>query len=141
MGFLAHEVVQTSAMDCGPASLKSLLESLGISVSYDRLRDACQTDIDGTSIDTLEEIANQIGLEAEQIMVPIGHVLIDDAHALPAIAVIRLPNGNIHFTVLWRRQGPFVQVMDPAIGRRWIRAETFLNDLYIYVAGLQISGT
>jgi ABC-type multidrug transport system, ATPase and permease components len=132
MGFLAHEVVQTSAMDCGPASLKSLLQGFGISVSYDRLREACQTDIDGTSIDTLEEIANQIGLQAEQIMVPIDHVLIDDAHALPAIAVIRLPNGNIHFTVLWRQHGPFVQVMDPAIGRMWIRAETFLNDLYIH---------
>jgi ABC-type bacteriocin/lantibiotic exporter with double-glycine peptidase domain len=131
-GFLAHEVVQTSAMDCGPASLKSLLEGFGISVSYDRLREACQTDIDGTSIDTLEEIANQIGLDAEQVMLPRDHVLIDDAHALPAIAVIRLPNGNIHFTVLWRQHGPFIQVMDPAVGRRWIRSDIFLNDLYIH---------
>ena len=131
-GWLAYEVVQTSAMDCGPASLKSLLEGFGIPVSYDRLREACQTDIDGTSIDTLEEIANQIGLEAEQIMLPSDHVLLYDAHALPAIAVIRLPNGNIHFTVLWRQHGPFAQVMDPAIGRRWIRSETFLKDLYIH---------
>ena len=132
MGLLAHEVVQTSAMDCGPASLKSLVEGFGISVSYDRLREACQTDIDGTSIDTLEEIANQIGLEAEQVMLPPDHVLLEEAHALPAIAVIRLPNANIHFTVLWRQHGPFVQVMDPAIGRRWIRSETFLKDLYIH---------
>ncbi|MCI0551429.1 MAG: ATP-binding cassette domain-containing protein [Anaerolineae bacterium] len=132
MGFLAHEVVQTSAMDCGPASLKSLMEGFGISVSYDRLREACQTDIDGTSIDTLEEIANQIGLDAEQVMLPLDHVLLDEAHALPAIAVIRLPNANIHFTVLWRQHGPFVQVMDPAIGRRWIKSDTFLNDLYIH---------
>ena len=131
-GLLVHEVVQTSAMDCGPASLKSLLESLGISVSYDRLREACQTDIDGTSIDTLEEVANQIGLEAEQVMLPLDHVLRDDSHALPAIAVIRLPNGNIHFTVLWRQHGPFVQVMDPAVGRRWIGSQTFLSDLYIH---------
>ena len=131
-GFLAHEVVQTSAMDCGPASLKSLLESLGISVSYARLREACQTDLDGTSIDTLEEVANQIGLEAEQIMLPRDHVLLHDAQVLPAIAVVRLPNGNIHFTVLWRQHGPLVQVMDPAIGRRWIGSQTFLKDLYIH---------
>ena len=131
-GLLAHEVVQTSAMDCGPASLKSLLEGFGIPVSYDRLRETCQTDIDGSSIDTLEEIANQIGLEAEQIMLPLDHVLLDDAHALPAIAVIRLPNGNIHFTVFWGQHGPLVQVMDPAVGRRWIRSETFLKDLYIH---------
>src|SRR5215510_4346767 len=131
-GWLAYEVVQTSAMDCGPASFKSLLEGFGIPVSYDRLREACQTDIDGTSIDTLEEIANQIGLDAEQIILPLDHVLLEDVHALPAIAVIRLPNGNIHFTVLWGQHGPFVQVMDPAVGRRWILSKTFLKDLYIH---------
>ena len=59
---LAPEVVQTSAMDCGPAALKCLLEGFGISVSYGRLREACQTDIDGTSIDTMEEVAQQLGL-------------------------------------------------------------------------------
>ena len=63
---LAPEVVQTSAMDCGPASLKTLLEGFGISVSYGRLREACQTDVDGTSIDTLEETAVRLGLDAEQ---------------------------------------------------------------------------
>jgi len=59
-------VVQTSAMDCGPASLKCLLEGFGIPVSYGRLREACQTDVDGTSIDTMEEAAVQLGLSAEQ---------------------------------------------------------------------------
>lgn len=81
-GWLVPEVVQTSAMDCGPASLKSLVEGFGIPISYDRLREACQTDIDGTSIDTLEEIANQIGLDAEQIMVPLDHVLLADDGSL-----------------------------------------------------------
>ncbi|MDX1438175.1 MAG: cysteine peptidase family C39 domain-containing protein, partial [Anaerolineales bacterium] len=72
--FLAHEVVQTSAMDCGPAALKSILEGFGIPVSYGRLREACQTDVDGTSINTLEDIANQLGLQAEQIMLPPDHL-------------------------------------------------------------------
>ena len=44
-------------MDCGPAALKSLLEGFGIPVSYGRLREACQIDLDGTSIDDLEEVA------------------------------------------------------------------------------------
>ena len=68
---LAPEVVQTSAMDCGPAALKCLLEGFGISVSYGRLREACQTDVDGTSIDTMEEVACQLGLDAEQVMIPL----------------------------------------------------------------------
>ena len=50
--WFAPEVVQTSAMDCGPAALKCLLEGFGIPVSYGRLREACQTDVDGTLIDT-----------------------------------------------------------------------------------------
>ena len=45
------EVVQSSAMDCGPAALSCLLAGFGIHASYGRLREACQTDVDGTSID------------------------------------------------------------------------------------------
>jgi predicted double-glycine peptidase len=126
----ATEVVQTSAMDCGPASLKSLLEGFGIHVSYGRLREACQTDLDGTSIDTLEEVANQLGLNAEQVMVPADHLLIPEARALPAIVVVSLPNGVTHFVVVWRRYGDLVEVMDPGVGRRWVRTDELLASLY-----------
>jgi ABC-type bacteriocin/lantibiotic exporter with double-glycine peptidase domain len=126
------EVVQTSNMDCGPAALKSLLEGFAIPVNYGRLREACQTGVDGTSIDTIEEIANQLGLEAEQIMLPADHVLIDEARALPAIAVVVLPNGVTHFVIVWRKFGRFVELMDPAVGRRWVSAARFVRDLYIH---------
>jgi len=62
---LVPEVIQASAMDCGPAALKSLMEGFGLPVSYGRLREACQTDVDGTSITTLEEVANSLGLKCE----------------------------------------------------------------------------
>src|ERR1700682_6343458 len=118
------EVVQTSAMDCGPAALKCLLEGFGISASYGRLREACQTDVDGTSIDTLEETANQLGLDAEQIVVPVEHVLMDAAGSLPALAVVVLANGVTHFVVIWRSYwGKLAQVMDPAVGRRFVPAQ------------------
>ncbi|HTC37109.1 MAG TPA: ATP-binding cassette domain-containing protein [Bryobacteraceae bacterium] len=127
---IVPEVVQTSNMDCGPAALKSLLDGFGIPVNYGRLREACQTDVDGTSIDTLEEVANQLGLEAEQIMLPSDHVLLDEARALPAIAVVVLPSGVTHFVIVWRRFGKYIELMDPAVGRRWVSAERFLRDLY-----------
>ena len=129
---LVPEIVQTSAMDCGPACLKSLLEGFGIGVSYGRLREACQTDVDGTSIDTLEEVAVQLGLDAEQIMLPLDHVLLGDAHALPAIAVVRLPSGITHFVVVWSTLGRFVQLMDPATGRRWPVRRQFLDQLLVH---------
>jgi ABC-type bacteriocin/lantibiotic exporter with double-glycine peptidase domain len=129
---LAPEVVQTSAMDCGPACLTCLLQGFGIGVSYGRLREACRTDVDGTSIDTLEDVARELGLEAEQDMVPPDHLLLPEARSLPALVVVRLPHGLTHFVVAWRTHGPLIQVMDPGSGRRWIRRDRFLRDLYLH---------
>ncbi|MCJ7599910.1 MAG: cysteine peptidase family C39 domain-containing protein, partial [Desulfobulbaceae bacterium] len=129
---IVPEVVQTSAMDCGPASLKSLLDGFGINANYGRLREACQTDVDGTSINTLEDLANQLGLEAEQIMVPIDHVLLSEAQNMPAIAVVLQHSGLTHFVVAWNRCGRHVQVMDPGTGRRWPTWKRFLGELYVH---------
>jgi len=128
--FFAPEVIQTSAMDCGPAALKCLLEGFGIPVSYGRLREVCQTDVDGTSIDTLEDVAQQLGLAAEQLLAPVDHLLTPSSHLLPALVVVRLPDGAPHFVIVWRVVGPFVQIMDPATGRRWVRRRHFLRDIY-----------
>jgi ABC-type bacteriocin/lantibiotic exporter with double-glycine peptidase domain len=130
--FFAPEVIQTSAMDCGPAALKCLLEGFGVGVSYGRLREACQTSVDGTSIDTLETLGASLGLDVEQVMMPVDHLLLPEADALPAIVVTRLPSGLVHFVVVWRMHGAFVQLMDPARGRRWVRRETFLRDVHAH---------
>jgi len=136
---IVPEIVQTSAMDCGPASLKCLLEGFGVNVSYGRLREACQTDVDGTSIDTMEEVARQLGLDAEQIMIPADHLLIPAAKALPAIIVVRLPDGNTHFVVAWRQHGRVMQIMDPATGRRWPTTRHFLNEIYLHTLAVPAS--
>ncbi|MEW6731463.1 MAG: ATP-binding cassette domain-containing protein [Acidobacteriota bacterium] len=133
---LVPEIVQTSALDCGPASLSCLLKGYGISVSYGRLREACQTDIDGTSIDMIEEVAVQLGLDAEQIMLPPDHLLLSETEALPAIVIVRLPNGLTHFVVAWRRHGNLIQVMDPSTGRRWPTYKQFLNEVYIHTIAI-----
>lgn len=131
---LAPEIIQTSAMDCGPAALACLLQGFGVPVNYARLREACQTDVDGTSIDTIEDVANQLGLIAEQIIIPVDHVLVPAAQALPALAIVRQPNGLTHFVVLWSQIGGLVQVMDPASGRRWITPSRLLDELYLHTA-------
>src|SRR3954452_7525991 len=116
-------------MDCGPAALKCVLEGFGISTSYERLREACQTGIDGSSIDTVELVANQLGLRAEQVMLPADHVLLESAKS-PAIVVVRLPGGFTHFVVLWRKHANTVQLMDPVTGRRWVSKAHFTRELY-----------
>jgi ABC-type bacteriocin/lantibiotic exporter with double-glycine peptidase domain len=126
------EVVQTSNMDCGPAALKCLLQGFGINVSYGRLREACHTSIDGASIDTLAEVAVQLGLEAEQVMLPLEHVLSPEAQALPAIAVVRTVQGLTHFIVIWSYRAGLVQIMDPEGGRRWLTPSRLHRWLYIH---------
>jgi len=125
--FLVPEMIQTSAVDCGPAALKSLLEGFGIG----RLREACQTGLDGTSIDTIEIVAGELGLNAQQVMLPPDYLALDDT-VLPAVVVTRLPTGYTHFVVVWRKVGPFFQIMDPASGRRWVRARDFLANVYVH---------
>ena len=135
----AMEVVQTSTMDCGPASLKSFLDGFGINVSYGRLREACQTSLDGTSIDTIEEVAIELGLAAEQVMIPVDHLMLPEAEAIPSIVVVRLPSGAPHFVVLWRRFGPFVQLMDPATGSRFTTCQSVLEELYVHTSLISVA--
>lgn len=128
--FIVPEVLQTSAMDCGPAALKSLLTGLGLSVNYQRLRDACRTGADGTSIDALEDICTALGLDATQELAPIAEAIEVLKVSAPAVVVVKGPGGSPHFIVVWKIVGPFVQVMDPARGRRWLRADDFLAELH-----------
>ncbi len=126
------EVVQTSAMDCGPACLKALLEGHGIHASYGRLREACHTDVDGSSIDALEQVACELGLDARQVMVPVDHLLLREAALLPALVVVRQPSGMTHFVVVWSVRAGLVQIMDPATGRRWSTQSEFANELHVH---------
>ena len=70
------------------------------------------------------------GLDAAQVMIPADHLLLEEARALPAIVVVRLPRGDPHFVVVWRRVGRLVQVMDPARGRHWVTGRALLSQLY-----------
>lgn len=125
-------VVQTSAMDCGPASLKALLGGFEADLDYGRLREACQTDIDGTSIDMIEQLTVRLGFEAAQYIVPVDHMMMGETDVLPCLCVTRLPSGLTHFVVVWRTHGRFVQVMDPGIGRTWRTRRSFLRDVFVH---------
>ncbi len=88
--------------------------------------------MDGTSINTIEDIAVQLGLQAEQVMLPADHLVLDEAQALPAIVVVQRPSGLTHFLVVWSRVGNLLQVMDPATGRRWPTWKRFQHEIYIH---------
>ncbi|MGZ3687153.1 MAG: ATP-binding cassette domain-containing protein [Bdellovibrionota bacterium] len=128
--FFTAEVIQASMMDCGPACLASALESFGIPFDYEKLRTLCQISLDGTSIDQLEAVANQLGLEAEQVMLPADDLFVPGTESFPAFVVTLLPTGATHFVLAWRRHGPWTQVMNPSSGRQWKRSWRFATELY-----------
>jgi ABC-type bacteriocin/lantibiotic exporter with double-glycine peptidase domain len=134
------EVVQTSATDCGPAAMKSVFAGMGVQIDYRRLREACQTDVDGSSIDQMENLAKQLGLDAQQMMLPQDNVFLPEAKALPSIIITVTPGGRPHFVVLWRRVGRFVQVMDPASGRNWVTLKSVLERLLVHTANVPAAG-
>ena len=127
---IVPEVIQISMMDCGPASLMALMQGFGLNVSFGRLREVCQTTVDGTSITTMDQVANLLGLETEEVMAPADHVMLPESGSLPAIVVVQNELGASHFIVLWSVVGPWVQVMDPAHGRRWLSRQRLEEQLY-----------
>ncbi len=72
-------------MDCGPVALTVLLGAHGLTADVDALRDVCATDVDGTSVDDLEEVACALGLDAEQVVVPWAQAVALPAAYLPAM--------------------------------------------------------
>ncbi|MFO0667929.1 MAG: ATP-binding cassette domain-containing protein [Polyangiaceae bacterium] len=134
---LAPEVIQTSEMDCGPAALKCLLEGFGITANYQQLRDQCATDVDGTSLGALGSIAREMGLDADGILVPRDSLTLAEADCLPAIAATRSGDG-LHFIVVWSVHGSWVQVMDPAVGRRWVHRDRLLDEVAALTIGMPI---
>src|SRR6185295_18455158 len=109
--FFVTGVIHTSLRDCGPAALKAVLQGFAIAVDYDALRERCQTDVDGTSIDALAHLGAELGLESHEILVPRDHFLLPEADCLPAIVVTNSGGGLLHFLVVWNAVGPFVQLM------------------------------
>ena len=126
-------------MDCGPAVLHCLLRGFGIASDYGRLRDLCQTDVDGTSISTLESAAADLGLEVEQVQIPSDHLFSASSPNLPSMVVSTLPTGETHFVVAWNQVGPWIQVMDPAAGRLWMKRDKLLRSLFLYEHSFEAS--
>ena len=92
-------------MDCGPAALHAIFDSVGLSVPYARIRDLCNTEVDGTSIDGLISVATGLGFKSEELLVPADHLLLADIVPLPFIAVTRTTRDEAHYIVIWRCYG------------------------------------
>ncbi|HVT07752.1 MAG TPA: cysteine peptidase family C39 domain-containing protein [Polyangia bacterium] len=130
----APEVRQRSPVDCGPAALQSVLQGFGLEIEYDKLVHLLDVDPrEGASIDTVEAVANRLGVEAQQVMIPQDHLFLPGGHRGPMMAIATAQGALKHFLVLWRANADRVQVMDPATGlRRWVDRLELSKRLYVH---------
>lgn len=119
-------------MDCGPAALTSILHMHGIRVSYESVRTLCAAEIDGTSLDDLEQAAAQLGLALEQHIVPEETLFLPGSNFLPAIVMLTQEGGGNHFVVLNHHgRGQNVWMMDPSTGRRLVTQNLVRSQIYL----------
>lgn len=136
--FLAPEILQISAMDCGVAAISCMLSGFGVDANYEKLREACQTQIDGTSIDALEDICNDLGVDVVQHIVP-SDLVVEAMHArMPLLAITAPAAGLVHFVTVWRQVGGRLQVMNPSAGRIWVKASLFETSLHVHTQPMPI---
>src|SRR5687768_13485927 len=115
-------VRQFDEVDCGPASLLTILRHYGGDASLSRVRDAASTDARGSSLLGLASAAGELGLKAEGASGELAHL---EAAHLPCIAHLTLPDGLEHFVVVFKVGPRLVKVGDPGRGVHRLSREEF----------------
>lgn len=102
---------QTQVSDCGPACLVMVLGYHGIDVDLDAIRARCDSGRNGSSARTLLEVARGFGLKGRGVRAELDGL----PHLAPGSVLFW--NFN-HFVVLEAATKDYVDVIDPAFGRR-----------------------
>jgi ATP-binding cassette subfamily B protein len=114
-------------------ALRGALLGFGIVHDPETIDRACKVTHEGSaSIDDLESVARQYGLDVEQQIVPTEHLLLAPARLLPAIAVAHGKNGGFVFVLVWNCDESRVQVLDADGVCRWLDGEEFRTWLYVH---------
>ncbi len=108
-------VPQMEAVECGAASLASILAYWGHHAPLPEVREACKVSRDGANAASMLEAARSYGLEAEAVKVEVEHL---EDLPLPAILHWEFK----HFLVLERLTKKGAWIVDPGGGRRHVGA-------------------
>lgn len=109
---------QMDATECGAACLAMLLNYYEYQTGVAEVRKRCGVGRDGLSALTIVKAARAYGLRARAIS-----LLSADFRAVPLPAIIHWEFN--HFLVVERWSAKYVDVVDPALGRRRLSAEEF----------------
>lgn len=112
--------LQNEDFDCGPASLKFILDHLQMGVPLSEIRTRTGATEHGTSMLSLKHCAEELGLEARG-----WFFAKHDVQRIPLPAIVYL--NRRHFAVLEEVKDKHVVVVDPAQGRLRMALSTFFE--------------
>ncbi|MBE9166112.1 peptidase domain-containing ABC transporter [Pleurocapsales cyanobacterium LEGE 06147] len=112
-------VRQHSEEDCGAACLASITKYYGKIFTINRIRETVGTGQQGTTLLGLKQGANRLGFNARGVKVSIEVI---NKQAIPLPAIIHWK--GYHWVVLYGKRGRKYVVADPAIGIRYLDAES-----------------
>jgi len=125
--FLPHIGIDASFTP-GLAVLKTLLLGYQIPITDDDLLQAAAEVENPDSTPSLQQLAQRFGLQVEQTLLPADHLYLPNA--LPALVMVRpISEEPPHWAVIWQKFGPFYQVIDPRLGRLWLREQPLLAEI------------
>jgi len=111
-------VMQLNAVECGAACLAMILCYHGRRTSVSEIREHCGIGRDGLSAASIVKSAQQYGLRARGIA-----IRDNDFRYVPLPAIIHWEFN--HFVVLEHWTKKYADIVDPAMGRRRIKAAEF----------------
>ena len=113
-------LTQMTAVECGAACLAMLLSYYGRKTSVSEVRDRCHVGRDGLSALDIVKAARSYGLRVRAVSLQEN-----DLRRVSLPAVIHWEFA--HFMIVERCSAAWVEVVDPAIGRRRLSTEEFWN--------------
>lgn len=108
------KIRQRDITDCGAACLASVAAHYRLKVPVSRIRQYAGTDKSGTNLLGLTEAAEKLGFQSRGVKGPLESL---QKIPLPAIAHVKLPNGLLHYVVIYRVSKKRIVVMDPGGGK------------------------
>jgi HlyB family type I secretion system ABC transporter len=111
-------VRQIDEMDCGAACLAMICRHFGRQVSLARIRQLVNTGLDGTSLRSLCQAGEELGLATRSVKTSLRNL---DQMPLPAIAHWDAD----HWLVVYDVTGTHVGLADPALGLRRVSRDEF----------------
>ncbi len=113
-------IQQQSSSDCGAACLATISQYWGKRFSINTLRNLAEVDRVGASLKGLAKAAETLGYHARPVRASLSRL---ESQTNPWIAHWE----GIHYVVVYRVKGDRILIADPAVSKRWVSRQQFIE--------------